>query len=129
MKHFWIAVVILSVVALAVTLNTVFVSRGIEKSVNEIMGIPLPDVEDENANLALQASLAEQAQARWRKKLRFLSLSLHHHDTMQVNEHLAALCGAAKANDAKAYVEALSVLEDAFLHIKELNAPSVWNLL
>ena len=103
--------------------------RKVEKSVNEIMGIPLPDVEDENANLALQASLAEQAQARWRKKLRFLSLSIHHHDAMQVNEHLAALCGAAQANDAKAYVEALSVLEDAFLHIKELNAPSVWNLL
>ena len=128
MKQFLIALLIFSLIVLAVALNTVFVARGIDKSIKEIESIPQPNT-SEDAELALQAELALKAQANWRRRLKFLSLSIHHHDAMQVNEHLAALCGAAHANDPKAYVASLSVLMDAFMHLKELNTPSVWNVL
>lgn len=128
MKQFLIALLIFSLIVLAVALNTVFVERGIDKSIKEIESIPQPSTSEE-ADLDLQAELALKAQANWRRRLKFLSLSIHHHDAMQVNEHLAALCGAAQANDPKAYVASLFVLMDAFMHLKELNTPSVWNVL
>ena len=128
MKQFLIALLIFSLIVLAVAFNTVFVARGIDTSIKEIESIPQPST-SEDAELALQAELALKAQANWKRRLKFLSLSIHHHDAMQVNEHLAALCGAAQANDPKAYVASLSVLMDAFMHLKELNTPSVWNVL
>lgn len=129
MRHFWVAIAILCAIVLAVTVNTVAVARSIEKSKTDIQNIPHPDTSDEGADLSLQAALVEGARTTWQRKLRFLSLTIHHHDAMKVNEHLAALCGAAKANDAKAYVTTLAVLMDAFEHIEELNTPTLWNIL
>ena len=102
MKQFLIAILVFSLIILAVALNTIFVARGIEKSIEEIESIPLADTSEE-ADLRLQAELALKAQANWRRRLKFLSLSIHHHDAMQASEHLASLCGAAQANDPKAY--------------------------
>ena len=129
MKQFLIAIFIFSLIVLAVALNTVFVARGIEKSIKEIESIPLPSTSAEEADLHLQAELALKAQANWRRRLKFLSLSIHHHDAMQASEHLASLCGAAQANDPQAYTQTLSILKDAFMHIKELNTPSIWSVL
>ena len=128
MKQFLIAILVFSLIVLAVTLNTIFVARGIEKSIEEIESIPLADTSEE-ADLRLQAELALKAQANWRRRLKFLSLSIHHHDAMQASEHLASLCGAAQANDPQAYTQTLSILKDAFMHIKELNTPSIWSVL
>ena len=128
MKQFLIAILVFSLIVLAVALNTIFVARGIEKSIEEIESIPQPSTSEE-ADLRLQAELALKAQANWRRRLKFLSLSIHHHDAMQASEHLASLCGAAQANDPKAYTQTLSILKDAFMHIKELNTPSIWSVL
>ena len=128
MKQFLIAIFVFSLILLAVALNTIFVARGIEKSIEEIESIQQPRTSEE-ADLRLQAELALEAQANWRRRLKFLSLSIHHHDAMQASEHLASLCGAAQANDPKAYTQTLSILKDAFMHIKELNTPSIWSVL
>ena len=128
MKQFLIAILVFSLIILAVALNTIFVARGIEKSIEEIESIPQPSTSEE-ADLRLQTELALEAQANWRRRLKFLSLSIHHHDAMQASEHLASLCGAAQANDPKAYTQTLSILKDAFMHIKELNTPSIWSVL
>ena len=129
MKQFLIAILIFLLIVLAVALNTIFVARGIEKSIEEIESIPQPSIEQKEADLSMQAELALKAQANWRRRLKFLSLSIHHHDAMQASEHLASLCGAAQANDPKAYTQTLSILKDAFMHIKELNTPSIWSVL
>ena len=129
MKQFLIAILVFSLIVLAVALNTIFVARGIEKSIEEIESIPQPSVEQKEADLSIQAELALKAQANWRRRLKFLSLSIHHHDAMQASEYLASLCGAAQANDPQAYTQTLSILKDAFMHIKELNTPSIWSVL
>ena len=126
MKRFCLALILLSCITAAIWINCIFVNRGIESTKAEIAQIPIPCASAKD--LSRQAELCALAQAKWKKKLRFLSLSIHHNDSMQVSEYLAALCGAANANDSKAYVQTLSILNDSLEHVQELNTPTFWSI-
>ena len=65
----------------------------------------------------------------FKKKERYISLTVNHNDLMTIENSFAELIGAAKANDTQSLLIAKSRLIDALEHLKRLSGINLDSIL
>ena len=126
MKTFLFAVILFIIVLSLVVVNVLYLKKSISYFRTSISQIPFPDKNTEN--LTLQFTLLSELEKAWYHRIFLLSLSISHQDLMEVEQHLAAALGAAKANSRENYIVSISQLDYSFSHLGAMSRISFQNI-
>lgn len=117
MKAKWCAYILLVALITAVTVNTVAVDRAIARTAEEVSAVTVePEGDTEAAVRAM-----EDAYAAFRRRERFINLTVSHEDLTNIEADFAECIGAAMAGDAEQVIIAKNRLLDALSHLRRLS--------
>ncbi|MFA5561494.1 MAG: DUF4363 family protein [Eubacteriales bacterium] len=130
MKTFIITLSLLAVLVGFVFVNAHLVVRQISETATAVAALPLPEKPEDpaRADLSGQGEQVRGIHQSWQEKLRYISLTVNHHDLMQVQDQFAALMGACEAGNYTDYILTLSMLQSGLSHLREQSLCSLGNI-
>ena len=117
MKAKWCAYLLLIVIIDAVTVNTIAVDRVIARTAEEVLAVTVdPEGQAETAIQPL-----EDAYTAFRRRERFINLTVSHEDLTHIESDFAECIGAAMAGDTEQVIITKNRLLDALRHLRRLS--------
>ena len=122
MKTVKSAYVILCFSLLAVIINSITLNMLISKTLNEVKALP---------DILYESSYTdhEKIYNDFKKKEKYISLTVNHEDLTEVETSFAELLGATKAKDEESMLTIKSRLIDALEHLRRLSGINIDSIL
>ena len=126
MKTFLFSLVLFALVFALVVVNAVFLETSIADLRVALNHIPIPS--EQSNDLTLQLSHLTEVEKMWYQNIFLFSLTISHQDLMEVEQHLSAAIGGAKAGSRDNYITSLFQLDYALSHLSTMSRMSLQNI-